>query len=155
MPLLSPQHPIIRVPLTDRHFNDTVIKQEATFVTLRHEQHPETGVGTANITVLVKSYATDNGTQGIYLGDKGLADKRVDLVADNNTLVNAQTGAILAIRTTPFDTPEWLATVETFAATDTMLQGDFFLALRESAPVIIGDMIRQHIAHADAMGKFA
>ena len=154
MALITHPRTLIEVPLTDRVFDDTTIKQDAIFIGLRHDQNHDTGVGIVSITVLVKSFASDNGAKGIYLGDKGMYDKRIDLVADNDTIVNAATGEILAIRTRMMTPNDWQSIIDALTV-DYAYQGDFFIQLREAAPIVIGDMIRQHIAQADAMGKFA
>ncbi len=153
MPLLTPTRELIRVPLTDRVFNDTVIKQEAVFDTLEHRQDAINGVAQVHVVVVVRSYANDNGEFGIALHDKGMPDKRVYLVADNLTVVNAETGEIVLIQAAD-NYFTWEEDIEALEG-NVMFQGDFFLQLRDNAPIVIGDMIRQHIAQADAMGKFA
>ena len=153
MPLVNINRAIIMVPLADRVFAGTIIKQTATFVTLSHVQDPNSGVCSAVIVVLVKYYANNAGALGMSLNDHGVPDKQFNLTADNNTIVDASTGAILAINPVFFESPEWLAQVAAFTQ-NVMKQGDFFQAMRDASPIIIGDLIKHHIAQADSMGRF-
>ncbi|MFD2717915.1 hypothetical protein ACFST9_04265 [Hymenobacter monticola] len=156
MPIIQPTIEKIEVQLSDRIFNDTIIKQVAIFTRLEHRQHPETKVCSALVDVLVKSYSNDNGVNGIHLHDKGVYDRTVPLVADNNTVVRATTGEIVSINPMPFPNQAWKIAVDAIAENqDVMYQGDFFWMLRESQEINIGGLIRQHILAADQMGKFA
>jgi len=156
MPLQPYPRTLIEVPVSDRVIADTRIKQKARFYSLLHTQEVN-GVSRVIIKLLVSLYAADSAAPDGY-GDKlisaGFSAYECELSADNNTLVDpAQAGAILAIRGAATDA-QWQATIERFAQ-DTMLQGDFFEYLREQQPILIGEMIRHHIAAADAMGRFA
>lgn len=152
MPLVTPQNELIVINLTDRVFQNTTIKQKATFSGLEHRQNSD-GVSSALIMVLVQYFADSDGDYGVHLHDKGVPDVTKYLVADNDTVVDASTGAILAIKTDG-NRDEWESIVNGYEQ-NVMLQGDFFGYLRDNASIIIGDMIRQHIAQGDAMGKFA
>lgn len=155
MPLISPPHTHIELPVADRIVADTRIRQKCAFAMLRHTQN-EAGECCAHIGVLVTLYAADDAAAegfGRPLTGPGFSSYAAELVADNNTLVDAQTGAIQAIRQGENDA-SWRAKIDAFPQ-PTMLQGDFFEYLRENQPVRIGDMIRQHIQQADAMGRFA
>lgn len=137
--------------MADRVIGDTIIRQLVRFVGLRHSQGPD-GQCAAYVDVLVTMYAALGAGRGPELNGAGFAPYAVSLVADNQTIVDAATGRILAIRQGE-NQADWLALAEGYPQ-DTMLQGDFFEQLREQ-PLRIGDMIRQHIAQADAMGRFA
>ena len=152
MPLVTPTLNPIKVALTDRVFNDTRFKQEAIFESLMHRQN-EAGDSMAQINVTVKYYADNAGSFGTPLHDKGMPDKSVALMADNNTVVDAADGAILVIFA--HESEEERTAIANAYEQPVMLQGTFFATLRDNAPIVIGDMIRLHIAQADAMGKFA
>jgi hypothetical protein len=153
MPLISPSRDLIHVVLSDRVFDSTRFKQEAVFEMLEHRQQAATGESTATIALTVKSYADDNGSFGVPLHDKGVPDKTVYLVADNNTVVDATTGTILFVFTNE-SIPDREEIIAGFSQ-DVALQGDFFGLLRDNSPIVIGDLIRLHIAQADAMGRFS
>jgi hypothetical protein len=139
--------------ISDRQQGDTLIRQRARFLALAHGQSAD-GTCTATISVLVSLYAADGDGYGELLTGPGLSPYAVTLTADNQTLVAVQTGQILAIRQGEQEAA-WQANIEELSREQaTMLQGDFFEALR-AQPINIGDMIRQHIQQADAMGRFA
>ena len=150
MPLLTSPRTSIELPVADKIYGDTVIKQKAVFASLNHAQFA-TGESVATVSVQVRSYSLSGGTYGESLHDKGVPDRLVTLVADNKCVVDAETGAILTVRGTETN-KEWQAIVDGFDQ-PVMLQGDFFELLREQ-PIKIGDLIRLHITQADAMGKF-
>ncbi len=152
MPLLPGARTLIEIPVADRVFLDSVIRQKARFVSLVHHQY-ESGESLAHIAVEVRLYAADGDGFGPVLDGPGFAPYRVELAADNQTVVDAQTGAILAIRQGEAEA-DWQEKLTGYAQ-PVMLQGDFFEYLRENVDVRIGDMIRLHIAQADAMGRFA
>ena len=139
----------IEIPVSDRVSGDTVIKQKATFVSLYHCQ--ENGESKASIDVIVKLYGVSGDTYGAELQGPGFFPYRVTLVADNRTIVNAQTGEIKAIR--QFETDEeWIAKAEGFDE-PVMFQGDFFEMLR-GMDIKISDLIQANIVHANEMNKF-
>lgn len=152
MALLPGNRTTIVVDVADRQLHDTRIRQRARFVELRHAQ-TESGECRATIIVVVSMYAADGEQYGPRLTGAGFSDYMVELVAANDTLVDAVTGHILAIRTSQ-SAADWQAELDSHAQA-TMLQGDFFELLRENQPILIGDMIRQHIQQADDMGRFA
>lgn len=140
----------IEIELADRVIADTVIKQKAKFISLYHSQNETDSFAT--ITVTVSLYSADNGVYGAELTGAGFSSYNVVLIADNNTIVNAQTGAILLIRS--YESNEvWKATAEQFTE-NVMFQGDFFEMLRDTQSINIGDLIKQHITQANEMGKF-
>lgn len=140
----------IELPVADRLPG---IKQKARFVRLSHGQ-ADNGQCDATITVLVTMYAADGEGYGPALSGPGFSSYLVDLTADNNCLVDATTGAVLA-RRNGINSVDWQATIDSFAQ-PTMLQGDFFEYLREHVDVRIGDLIRLHITQADAVpSRFA
>lgn len=147
MPLQPGTRALIEIPVTDRTFGDTTIKQKAIFNSLFHQQQAS-GECSAIINVTVRSYASVDGDYGVSLHDKGVPDRQISLSADNHSLVDMTTGGLLAIRRMETNL-EWNAIINSFEQ-PTMLQGDFFELLRENSPIEIGDMIRQHIMLADA-----
>lgn len=151
MPLLTPPRDLIQMPVADRRLGDTVVRQLATFVQLRHVQELN-GECSAVIALRISLFAAAGEGFGPALAGPGFSDYMAELRADNNCLVVAQTGKILAVRGNETEA-DWLERCNAFAG-DTMLQGDFFRALREGQAVKIGEMIRQYIQNADAAGKF-
>lgn len=151
MPLLAHTPTIIELPVADRVAGDTLIRQKARFVSLLHTQSPA-GECRAVITVLVSLYAADGPGFGPALQGLGFQNYTVELVAANDTLVDAETGQILAMHQGQ-DAETWQALCNGYTR-PVMLQGDWFEAIRETQPVLIGEMIRQHIQQADAMGRF-
>ena len=149
MPLLTPYRQKIQVPVSNRVYGDTIIKQDVVFVRLQHNQDYISGVSTAEIMLLLRAYSSINGNVGVPLNDKGIPDRLIQLVADNSTLVDVATGALLAIRTG--ETNEaWNTLIGTFPQ-NTMLQGDYFAWLRDNHPLRIKDMILANITQADTM----
>jgi len=151
MPVATYIPGLIELAVSDRIQDDTIIKQKVRFVSLLHSQD-QSGVCVALIRVLVFPFSAAAGDFGAPLTGPYARAYETELVADNQTLVDAATGEIVAIR--------YLLTAEQWqdmlaSERQTMLQGDFFHYLRENADVRIGDMIRQHIAQANAMGRFA
>jgi len=147
MPLFPFEHQPIEVPVTDRSTASTTIKQKARFLTLHASQNPLSGEITVTIRVRVDLYADDNGQYGELLTGKGLTSYEVSLLADNNTAVDPQTGAVRHIRTAQ-TTDEWQALLAADEA-PLMLQGDWFEMLLNTQQVAIGPMLRQFIEQAD------
>lgn len=148
---LSPFTPTqIVIPVADRAYNDTIIKQKAMFTRLTHHQSETSS--SVTVDVIVSMYANDNGAYGMPLTGLGFAPYHKSLGADNNTLVDAETGEILAIRA---DEPQdvWEANAAEHDKL-VMFQADFFLMLRDNAPIEIGKLITKHITDADALGRF-
>ncbi|TGE26901.1 hypothetical protein [Hymenobacter metallicola] len=88
MPLLKPEVPIIEMPVSDRISGDTRIKQKARFVSFNHLQDLN-GRCEARITVNVTLHAADGDGFGQPLTGLGFMSYNADLVADNNTVVDA------------------------------------------------------------------
>jgi len=156
MPLITPLLPVIESPVSDRVSGDTRFRQKALFLNMFHQQLPN-GIASVQVVVRVSLYAADATAPDGYgprLTGSGLSSYESTLTADNTTLVDAATGEQLAQKPLGQTDVEWQAVIASFSQ-NTMLQGDFFLMLRESQPVQIGDMIRHHIQQADAMGRFA
>jgi hypothetical protein len=153
MPLIPHIPTPIEVSVSDRKVNDTTIKQKAVFQRLEHRiaYNDEARVA---VTVLVELYAADGDSYGEKLVGPGFAGYTVELVADNQTIVDVTTGEILAINTGYKSKMAWEAEAQGYEQ-PVMFQGDFFELIRDNQPIVIGDLIRQHIAQADAMGKFA
>ena len=153
MPLIAHTPTPIEVPVSDRKVNDTTIKQKAIFQRLEHRILPS-GEARVGVNVLVNLYAADGEAFGEKLTGNGFQSYMVELVADNQTIVDASSGAILAINTGYKSKADWEAQAQAYEQ-PVMFQGDFFELIRDNQSVEIGGMIRQHIAQADAMGKFA
>jgi hypothetical protein len=136
--------------VSDRVAGDTIIKQKATFVSLSHTQN--TSGSYASIQVLVEMYANAAGAYGDKLSGPGIGTYHVTMNAANDTIVNAETGTILHVRSGESE-GAWQALAE-LSPQPVMFQGDFFEMLREQ-PVKIADLIRSHIANADALGRFS
>lgn len=146
---------LIELPVADRVSGDTRIRQRARFLSLVHGQSSD-GACTAVITVLVSLYAAQGEDYGEALSGPGLSTYTVSLSADNQTLVDAGTGQILAIRQGE-QPADWQARIDELSQErTTMLQGDFFEYLRDNGlPGTMRQMIEQHIQQADEMGRFA
>lgn len=155
MPLLPYEHQSITVDISDRINANTVIKQRASFLVLHAATQPLTNEITVTIRTRVDLYAEDNGAYGEPLVGKGLSSYEVSLLADNNSAVDPQTGAVRYIRTTE-NADEWAALLNADEA-PLMLQGDWFEYLLNNQPVEIGPMIRRFIEQADQppFSKFA
>jgi hypothetical protein len=153
MPLIQHTPQLIEVAVSDRKINDTTIKQKVVFQSLLHRQM-STGESRVGVTVQVNLYAADGDGYGSQLTGNGFTPYMVELVADNQTIVDASNGAILAINTDYKSKADWEAAANEYEQA-VMFQGDFFELLRDNTAIEIGDLIRQHIAQADAMGKFA
>lgn len=152
MPLLPFYRTRIVVPVSDKVYDSTIIKQEAIFVRLQHNQDHISGVSSAEIIVLLCAYSSIAGEKGMPLNSRGVPDRTVTLVANNDTLVDVATGALLAIFSN--EEPTVRQTIIDGFPQNTMLQGDFFAWLRDNNPVRIGDMIHANIIQADTMNKF-
>lgn len=142
----------IEIDLSDRVLNSTRWKQRAIcsyFTCLQDEQ----GVCSVSLEVVVRSYSDDKGKYGESLHLRGVPDRAVVIEANNQTLVDFATGAILLVRSDENDV-EWEQATAAFPQ-KTMLQGDYFEWLRENTPLVIGELIRFHILQADARGRFS
>jgi hypothetical protein len=156
MPLILYTPSVIELAVSDRVAGDTRVRQKARFVSLFHQQTPE-GESSVRIVVCVRLYAAAGDDYGPALTGPGFSSYEATLGADNRTLVDARpehAGDVLAIREFGQTQASWQAVVDSFEQ-PTMLQGDFFEMLRDNQPVQIGDIIRQHIMRADALGRFA
>lgn len=155
MPLITHTPSPIVVEVSDRKINDTVIKQKVVFQRLEHRIQTD-GTSRVGVSILVELYAANGTAYGEKLTGNGFNSYYDELVADNNTIVDVQTGDILAINVIAFgykNQPDWIQQANDFKQ-DVMFQGDFFEVMRDSQPVQIGALIRHHITQADAMGKF-
>jgi hypothetical protein len=150
MPLIPFTSTPIIIPVSDRTFNDTIIKQKAKFISLNHNQNDKESKAT--VTVEVYMYGNDNGDYGSLLTGPGFQPYTYNLTADNDCIVKVADGSIVAIRT---DEPSEIWNAKALLCEDdVMFQGDFFEMLRETQSIKIGDLIRQHITNADALGRF-
>ncbi len=155
MPLLPGARTPLELIVADRVVADTVIRQKARRTGFEC-QFWDTGECVARIVTTVTMYAADATAPdglGPALTAAGFAPREVVLHADNQTVVDAATGALLCTRRGEAEA-DWQAKVDGYAQ-PTMLQGDFFAFLCEHVPVKINDMVRLHMQQADAMGRFA
>jgi hypothetical protein len=157
MPLYPALRQRIIIPLTNLVFGDTIIKQQGIFLELRHAQDAA-GVCQATIDVQVVPYAAEGDDYGPMLPARKVNITVDTLYANNDSIVDASTGAILRIRKPLTDMAresesEWLAIAEAYAQS-VMFQGDFFEVMRRFSPIDIEEMIITHIQQADAMGRF-
>ncbi|RZK13523.1 MAG: hypothetical protein EOO56_26905 [Hymenobacter sp.] len=147
MPLIPFQHQPITVAVADRTSAGTTFKQKAQFLSLHAAQNPATQQVQVTIRVRVDLYADDAGQYGELLLGKGLSSYEVTLVADNNTAVDPQTGAVQLMRSNE-TAEQWQALLDGHEA-PLMLQGDWFEMLLNTQQVAIGPMLRQFIEQAD------
>ncbi|MBO3270765.1 hypothetical protein [Hymenobacter defluvii] len=153
MPVKQINRPFIEVPVSDRIIGGTVVKQVARYVKMTDEQLPNGEVLVViELKVFLFSVDPHDPTQcGPALTGPGFASYPRFLHANNQTIVDGETGAIQAIRTGQTEA-EWAEVVASFSETE-MFQGDFFLEMRDKRSVEIGPMIRQHIRAADLLMK--
>lgn len=147
MAFIQPPRQQIILPVADKIAG--ILKQQARFVSLFHHQNDQ-GECSAKIVVLVTLHQAD----GTPLAGEQFPARIMELKAENDTLVAAATGQVLAIRQGENDAAWQARITELSQGVDTMLQGDYFEYLRENEPVRIGDLIRYHIQQADALGRF-
>ncbi len=171
MPYLEGARKLIEIEVSDRVYADTRFKQKAIFQSLNHYQNIDNGESSISVTVLVRCHAAiavpapvlEEGLEpesdyvpkyeyGEVLTNKGIPDRYVQLIANNDTVVNMLDGTIIAIRQGETN-EEWQTLLNSFEE-QVMLQGDFFEYLRTNAPILIGQMVENHILNADLMGRF-
>lgn len=121
------------------------------------------GVTSLKMVTWRQVFADHNGAYGPALDQAGVPDKQVDLVGDNDCLVDATTGQILATRGDgspgkPRETTEqWDSLIaELSAERDTKLQGDWFADLAAGRLPFSNHeaMYRANIIQAYRMGKY-
>lgn len=155
MPLLRLPQDLIEVRLPNRLISGAfTIGEKARFLTLKHGQNHD-GACIVECHVWVTMHAlTPEDDLGAELTGTGFQGRKVTLRADNQTAVEAATGRIVLQKPTDQSYDAWLLEV-TAHATDLMLQAEHFIFLRDNAPLVIGDLIRNNILQAIAMGRFA
>jgi hypothetical protein len=128
------------------------IRMTVRFVDLLHHQHPVTGECNATIVTLPKLFMADGTPLDAALGRLPY----VDLVANNNTIINTETGAFLGIREL-LSEADWAALVATLEAdpTPAAYQGDVFWQMRHSQSLVIDTLILYHMSNAVTMGRYA
>ncbi|GAB3303736.1 hypothetical protein [Hymenobacter tenuis] len=143
----------IQYPLSDLTIGDTQVKQMGQLTDFHYHKNRQTGEAWAKITLYVTLHADIAGGIGPELPATVFGEGREEyLVADNNTLVDAETGEILAIKGIHPDA-YWQELVEGERLVE--LQGVYFDKYSERIPEqSIADMWRWHILNAVAMGKF-
>ena len=161
MAIQSYTPPPFELAVSDRTEGETTVKQKVRFLRLEHDDEARTCL----IHIRVTPYAVaPGGGYGAALLRPPFTSYPATLAAENNTLVDTRDGSILAIRYTPRPggalgtDADWQADIARIEADPDLLamyQGDYFLQLRDTQSLIIGDMIRHHIQQADALGRFA
>jgi hypothetical protein len=137
---------------------DTRFGQVARFFRLEHEQDPDTGICKALIKCRLLVFSLVNGALNEQLPRGRFVVLEPDLVGDNDTLVDAATGQILAIRyQTPAteDPAMWGQVCHCFENRDVMLQGDWFEEQRDGAAIPVGGWILANMQQAQRMGRFS
>lgn len=152
MPLLPIPRTFLDVDVTDRTAG---VKQRARWLSMRAQQNPLTGEVSVQLQVQVSQYQADEaGNYGEPLTGKGIQAYTVPLIADNNSAVDPQTGAVLYMRTNESDA-DWRALLDG-KDEPLMLQGDWFLALM-SQQIAITPLLHTFMQQADQppFSKFA
>lgn len=139
MPLLQIPRPFLDVDVTDR---TPGVKQKARWVSMLAKQDPRTGI----VTVQLQVQVSQSNEQGEPLSGKGINTYSVPLLADNNSAVDPQTGAVRYMRVNESD-QEWLDSLDS-KQEPLMLQGDWFLALM-SQQIAITPLLRSFMEQAD------
>ena len=152
MPLISIARELIKIPVADRIVGDTRVKQLAQVIGFTHDHDPVTQLGVTVVKVLITCYAVDAETGGYgpqLQGPQFNTTYQLRLVADNDTLVHAQTGAIVARRDkSQVSLAPWFKLANEHPE-PVAFQGDFFLAVRRG-PVVVNDILTAHVLNADA-----
>ncbi|MBO2007563.1 hypothetical protein [Hymenobacter negativus] len=151
----------IEVPVSDRVFQETTVKQKARWVTLSVAQDPATKHLLVLVGLTVELYATHAGEYGSRLLGRGFADYPVTLRADNECAVyfnpadeeDPRNGQILYLQGER-DAAEWAQLLEQ-APEPVALQGDAFRWMMHHQPLVIGRMVRDFIAQADQDPRFS
>lgn len=151
MPIQSYSPPPFELEVSDLVRDKTTVKQKVRFLRLEHDDVARTA--TVHILVIPHCVAAGGG-YGEALTRPPFISYADSIVANNNRLVDARDGSILAERkfNTPTADADWLADIARVEASlvPAMYQGDYFLYLRDNQPLVIGNVIRQYIQQADA-----
>lgn len=120
--VISYPTPQITIPISDVVVNNTIVKRKATLFTMIYNQQSKT----LSLSWTVNFFANNNGEYGESISNIAPSYTR-ETIADNTTLVNLSTGAIL-------DNPTG----------NVMGQYDWFFMIATTQPIIVNDMIRQY-----------
>lgn len=154
MPLFPYTPECIVVAISDFVRGELRLKRKARYINLHHPQAAD-GSSSVSIEVEVTHYATSGADYGEEVTDPTwLLARTYTLRADNLTLVDMTTGALLAMREPGQTDADWQAVVDSFPQ-NTMLQADHFVFVRDHVPLLLRPMIEGHICAADGMGRFA
>ena len=161
--LIEPAFEPIELPVSDRVFQDTILKQKAWYDVIEIRQL-RGGGAEAVLWVEVRAYARLGEGYGEPLPPGTVMPRRIGLRADNNTavtpegelrylLINEAQALNLVTGATEPITTDWH---DFLRAKDESLylQGDLFAQLRDRQDVRIRHLILLHITNADAMGRF-
>ncbi len=151
--IISPRKHIT-LALPDIQNGDTRIKQVGYVIEQGFTQPLETGEVAAVIVVQVRRFAVDTTKPGELGVEYAEFNPRapVRLIGTNDTLLAADTGEVVAQRTTE-PLAAWLAIIADKAAEldprPVVLQGDALELMREQ-PTVVANEIRRHLAAAPA-----
>jgi hypothetical protein len=151
----------LELRVNNRTYGQTAFGQMARRMELHH-RHADDGTHAVRITVRVTLHAlTENDELGEPLTGNGLAPYYKTLTADNNTIVDPETGGFLEIRQPEHTQTAWEQVIARVDAErqaaglpEAFLQGDYFGWLGRHKPVLLDEMILQHMAAAQLMGHF-
>jgi hypothetical protein len=146
--------PAMLFPVCDREVAGIRYKQKAECKGFSVHEDDELGC-LVRMTIRLWLYAPDAEAPDGYgprVEGEGFTYRPRELKADDDTLVDAATGEILAERA-KCSTEQWAA-VRDDPDRAVMGQGNFFQQVRDLVPFINRDLIAQHVHQANAMGRF-
>jgi hypothetical protein len=130
----TPVDIVLEIP--DIVLASTIIKRKAKMLTMIYNQ----AYLTLTVAWQVQHYADDSGQYGQYIGAQ-VADKLKETIADNEVIVDAQTGDILTDTSVCCD--------DVTNCLNCMGQYDWFNMIGETTPVIVHELIRKYGEQAD------
>lgn len=129
MPQYPYEHVNIIIEIPDLTINETIIKRKIQLSTMMYNQVSKYLI----LNWIIKHYSDDKGDYGQYINDV-INDKVRETIADNQTIVNTQTGEFIY----PNELGEYPEDVYY------MGQYDFFNMIAENMPLKVHDMIKQY-----------
>jgi len=164
MAFFASAHKHLELRVDDVVQDESRVGQVARAWSLYHKQD-DAGVCTVEIGVKLLLFSLVNGELGERLPETRFVTLNTVLKGNNDTLVEHQTGRILAIRDVPgnagspvtlntADPADWGALCRSFEV-DTMLQGDWFEEVRDGRAIITGEWMLANMQQAHQMGRFS
>ena len=129
MPIYPYEIVDILIDIPDKIINDTIIKRKIQLFTMTYNQKSKYLV----LNWTIRHYAHNDGEYGEYLGTL-IPDKSRESIADNETIVNVQTGEFLF----PNEEGDYDENVYRIG------QYDFFNLVAETQNINVHNMIRQY-----------